>query len=146
MALADRTFRQVVFNPLEVQCKTGIIRSKNLIHLATHSFNLCIGFLGYVRQLRSKRLCQQERVGESFAAQVGATGVSGIIHTQTGFLVGFVQTDKFYIEQRIQSALLAACRPCVVAGSAVKIIYSHHFYAFGNGSIERFSNILECTE
>ena len=146
MAFADRTFGQRLLDQVEVEPERSVVRCEHVVQLAAHGFYLRVRFGADVGQLRGVRFGQVDRVGEAFAAEVGAARVVRVVHPYAGGLVFFLQADELDVEQREQLALNTSVVPLFVAVHRIKVVDADHFHVFVDGAIQRVGQFIESAE
>lgn len=146
MPFADRTARQVLLDPFEIEDDARLLLGEQFVELRAHLFHLLMRLGAHACQLRGIRLGQYGRASQSFAAEVGAARVVRVVDPYAGFLVGLVQADEFDVEQRIEFTLAALPVPLPVACGRVKVVDADYLDVFRHSPVEGVGQCVESAE
>ena len=146
VTLADRSFGQRPLDFLEVELESCIVRTKYVVQLAAHRFDLSVRLGTHRGQLRGVRLGQFDRIGEALAAEVGAARIVRVVDPYAGGLILLLEADELDVEQREQLPAAASVVPLLVAVHRIEVVDADDADVFGHGPVERVGQLVERAE
>ena len=85
-------------------------------------------------------------MSESFSADVGSSGVIGVVDPKPGGLVLAVQGYEFYSHDWAEVPFIASVFPISVSFHGIEVVDSHYSNSFRDGHVQGLVNPAESTE
>ena len=146
MTLPDGASGQILDNLFEIYAESGLYRVQMGVQLGAHPFALRIGLGPDIGEHLSLFPAEDHRVGQSLAAEVGASRVVRVVDPESRRLILAVEGDELDVEHRVKMPCGAFIVPLPVAVHAVEVIDSHDADIFRRGHVESLSHVSEGAE
>ena len=116
------------------------------IELFAHTLDLGVGLFAYFGKHTGFLSAESYGVSESLSAEVGPSGIVGVVDPDSRRLVLNIERNKFDIEKGEEAASAALFTPFAISVERIEIVYSHNLYTFFLSHFQRLGHIVECTE
>ena len=116
------------------------------VELFAHTIDLGVGLFAYFGKHTGFLSAESYGVSESLAAEVGPSGIVGVVDPYSRGLVLHVKGNHLYVEKGEEAASAALFTPFTISVERIEIVYSHNLYTFFLSHFQRLGHIVECTE